>query len=513
MLTAMLALSVAAPPTVYEIPAAEFERQVRYDLGALRRYADGMARVYVQAGLDLQLFKRRGRGAYAPDERRRLKTLWATLYAYFSASEQLRQRYWGFVNLPPTDPRHPWGFVATHLALTAQLDYGLAFAGLGKGNKQLETLLDEADAELGLPARSFAGFKAICIHVGTHAQLLSGNAWLPLAEGALAKSGAMQGAELEAAWKTLTARAESAVKRVGKKGGDLLVDNALDILRDSGAAAVFPVQKSFAEWLGDTRVARQGTPLISAAQRQALVARLSPGDIVVTRQNWFLSNLGLPGFWPHAELYLGLPADLAAAFDADVETRAWVGTQPEAVETFTALLAKRFPDKWQRYQRGVDFQGHGPIRVIEAISEGVSFTALEHAFGVDYLGVMRPRLPPVEKAQAILRAFHYQGRPYDFDFDFYSDATLVCTELVFKAYQPGDGMKGLQLTLVDVAGRMTLPAVELVKRFAAEADRPDRQLDFVAFLDGREAEGKAVEADLAAFRGSPARPKWDIAQP
>ena len=156
--------------------------------------------------------------------------------------------------------------------------------------------------------------------------------------------------------------------------------------------------------------------------------------------------------------------------------------------------------------------GPGAIRVIEAISEGVSFTSIEHAMLVDYLGVMRPRLGKLEKAMAIARAFAYQGRPYDFDFDFLSDASLVCTELVWKSYAQSAGMKGLALPLVEVAGRQTLPANEIVKRFDLELDSPHRQLDFVAFLDGREGKTDAVPAGADAFRKSHARLKWDIVQ-
>src|SRR5262249_53713373 len=144
--------------------------------------------------------------------------------------------------------------------------------------------------------------------------------------------------------------------------------------------------------------------------------------------------------------------------------------------------------------------------------EGVSFTSIEHAMMVDYLGVMRPRQPKLEKARAIARAFEYQDRPYDFDFDFRSDSTLVCTELVWKSYAPSADMTGLKLALVEVAGRQALPANETVKTFDQELAPPNRQLDFVAFLDGREAQGDAVVSDAAAFRKSYARVKWDIAQ-
>lgn len=118
----------------------------------------------------------------------------------------------------------------------------------------------------------------------------------------------------------------------------------------------------------------------------------------------------------------------------------------------------------------------------------------------------------LDKARAIERAFKYQGRPYDFDFDFFSDASLVCTELVYKAYQPGGGMKGVSLDLVNVAGRRTLPANEIVKRFDKEVGKPDAQFDFVLFLDGSEAESKVVSADEAAFRKTWKRLKWDVAQ-
>jgi hypothetical protein len=203
---------------------------------------------------------------------------------------------------------------------------------------------------------------------------------------------------------------------------------------------------------------------------------------------------------------------VAASLDVDPGVQAWAQAQPEKAKSLTDLLQKRYPEKFLTWATQPDFQGHAPIRVIESISEGVSFTAVEHAFGVDYLAALRPRLPLVEKARALERAFRYQGRPYDFDFDFFSDATLVCTELVYKSYQPGADMKGLDLPLVDVAGRRTLPANELIKRFDADADAPTRQLDFVFFLDASEQDGKAFPSDEKALRQSWKRLKWDVAQ-
>jgi len=335
---------------------------------------------------------------------------------------------------------------------------------------------------------------------------------MPQAEAALRKHEAFDDARVAAAWAAIKRDSARALSRLGRQGVALFASNALDILRESISAAVFPAQSAFAEWLGDVRVRRLGQPLITQAQAEAVAARLEPGDVVVTRQNWFLSNIALPGFWPHAELYVGTPAELSAAFDADPAVIAWTRAETESAGSLSALLFRRFPDKWKKYADGRDFQGHGPIRVIEAISEGVSFTALEHAFGVDYLAALRPRVPKLDKAKAIARAFAFQGRPYDFDFDFLTDAALVCTEVVYKAYEPAAGMQGLPFRLVTVAGRKTLPATEIVKRFDAEGDRPDRIFDFIVFLDGREKTRDAQASDVAAFRATLRRPKWDVSQ-
>jgi hypothetical protein len=233
------------------------------------------------------------------------------------------------------------------------------------------------------------------------------------------------------------------------------------------------------------------------------VARSEPGDVVVERRNWYLSNIGLPGFWPHAALWVGSPDELTAwSRDPDVDA-AFGGS-------FVAHLQRLYPKAWAAFTT-VDHEGN-PRRIVEAISEGVVFNAAEESIRADYVAAMRPVRSRLEKAKAIERAFFYFGRPYDFDFDFYTDESLVCSELVFKSWEPRVGQQGLQLGLEKVVGRMTLGPNSVVRLFDQQRGTPQEQLAFAWFLDGREREGRAVFADEAAFRASWRRPKWDIVQ-
>jgi hypothetical protein len=121
--------------------------------------------------------------------------------------------------------------------------------------------------------------------------------------------------------------------------------------------------------------------------------------------------------------------------------------------------------------------------------------------------VLRPRLPLVERAQALTRAFHYMGRPYDFHFDFQTDSALVCTELVYKAYEPAPGLRGLRLKLEEIVGRTAIPANGFARQYDEEKGA---QFDLVLFLDGQERPGQAVEASAEEFRRSWRRPKWHV---
>ena len=175
---------------------------------------------------------------------------------------------------------------------------------------------------------------------------------------------------------------------------------------------------------------------------------------------------------------------------------------------FEALLQKKYPGAYKENQ--VQDPGAGTPKIVEATGDGVSLVALKTTASADSLAVLRPRLPKLAKARAVLRAFHYKGRPYDFDFDFRTDSKLVCTELIYKAYEPEPHIAGLMLPLQEILGREVMTANDLVRLFDKEYETETRQLDLVVFLDGDETDKKAYLNTPQAFRKSWKRPKWHI---
>jgi 1-acyl-sn-glycerol-3-phosphate acyltransferase len=234
-------------------------------------------------------------------------------------------------------------------------------------------------------------------------------------------------------------------------------------------------------WLGSTRFRRPraGQLMIAVTQLEEFRQKLQPGDILVERQNWFLSRAFMPGYWAHAALYVGGTNDLVRlGLDRDPRVMA----------------------RWREYAAR-NSEGHEHL-ILEAVPQGVRMTTLEHCIGVaDAAAVLRPRLDEARIKEAIARAFGHLGKEYDFDFDFFTSDRLVCTELVYRCY---DG--ALQFPLVDVMGRKTLPPTELVRKFVQERGRPAAQLDCVCFLDGDEGKGRAVFREEEVFITTVERP-------
>jgi hypothetical protein len=160
-----------------------------------------------------------------------------------------------------------------------------------------------------------------------------------------------------------------------------------------------------------------------------------PGDVLVVRKEFAVTNYFLPGYWPHAALYLGRAEDLQRMGIADHDN-----VRP-------------------RWAQLLDPDTSQPRRVFEAMKDGVRIRPLDSPFRADSVVVLRPRLDPDHVAAALARGLVHEGKAYDFDFDFTRSDRLVCTEVVYRSYE---GVGTVHFDLTRRAGRLTLSGSDLV---------------------------------------------------
>ncbi|MCP5520880.1 MAG: hypothetical protein H7A46_04970 [Verrucomicrobiales bacterium] len=187
--------------------------------------------------------------------------------------------------------------------------------------------------------------------------------------------------------------------------------------------ALFEASGRFIAELKNPLHEKRVTPQVVRATRRLL----RPGDALVTRHDDAVSNLFLPGYWPHGALYLG--------------------SRRELRELGVPLSGER----WQR--------SAGRVRVLEARKDGVRLRLLTETLRVDAFAVVRPRLSPTALGLALERAIEHEGKGYDFEFDFNRSDRLVCTEVIYRGFH---GVGGLEFPLTSRVGRPTFSAEDLL---------------------------------------------------
>ena len=191
--------------------------------------------------------------------------------------------------------------------------------------------------------------------------------------------------------------------------------------------ALYGLQKSVSSAVSNRYTVLGHQPGLPDEIENQLRDLLRPGDVLVVRKEHALTNYFLPGYWPHAALYLGTRDELTAAGFGENEH-----VQPH----------------WE-YLLGCDEDETS--RVHEALKDGVLVRSLSSPFASDAITVLRPQLELDEIYDAMARGMFHTGKSYDFDFDFSRADRLVCTEVVYRSYE---GVGGIRFDLTRRAGRL-----------------------------------------------------------
>lgn len=191
---------------------------------------------------------------------------------------------------------------------------------------------------------------------------------------------------------------------------------------------VFELSGSHIAELKQPFVKAAGAPKRVTDEVRARVLEIArPGDVFVTRHDDALSNVFLPGFWPHAALYVGSEAERAQINGPKIDPARHVNA------------------------RACVF--------LESKKDGVLFRPIEDTLELDAFVILRPKLKDADIAQALNAAASHAGKLYDFSFDFSSADRLACTELIYRSYHK---VGNIRFALDNMAGRQCLSAESLM---------------------------------------------------
>lgn len=489
---------IEGPSRLTELGPGEVDHAFELDLQRHRELSQGLDRAVarLEAG---SIFS--SEHVLSASEEELLLDSWVAILTYTQALDQVRLFWEDWYRFDAGREGRPdllRAFLLTYTAELALFENGGRLGGLVRSNPHARKFLDVPHPSHGLPEFTWSHFSQQIEGTKDQARIVGGAQYLAAIDGVLGWDRDVRRLGLGALWSEAHDRLDLLAELGLVDRAAMLLAGDAQALRRTFRRNWLPAQKEIAEVFGDTKFRRIGWYLITEEQQKRIDEQLEPGDILLTRKNWYLSNVGLPGWWPHGILYLGAPDKLTAWAD-DPSVAAWLAEQPGAPATLEAYLSGRFPRWWQRYLLGED--GH-TYRLLEAYNPGVVLSTMEHSSG-DAMAALRPRLSKLAKVQAIAEAFEHLGKPYDFDFDFATDHALVCTEVIWRAYRPAPGKEGLHLPLANMAGRQTLPANLLAERWVQ--DEVGGQLEFVLFIDADEPTRRAFFSTEEVFRQTPER--------
>ena len=480
------------PPSPFDLmPSAlramapeQLEQQLAEDQQTLQILAQGMdelraevASLHETTARELQ---KEPREMYTPEESRKIRSLFAEYLSHREGLIRMAALYSGYAAVQDERLRNR-AYLLGYTAAAVALEAGRDFVAKYRDNEIARNKLNQGEKGWLDPGMFDRVYHSVTSH--KHLRLFDEHGRLfKEHRQAWGQDEFYQQAHFEWMAKRIE-RGQQAVNSIHLDSTRAWFSRIGRTLERRAYQPVYEAQELVATFVGDTRIVRRA-PFISVdLVRETLKDnQLKPGDIILERRNWYLSNAFLPGFWPHTALYVGTPDQLMA-----------LGLTPDSAETPRARQA------WEDHAK----LDHGHPRVIlEAVSEGVVFASAEHSLHADYVVVLRPRLTDEQQKVALTRAFEYAGLPYDFNFDFTDDDKLVCSELIYNVYHDSLGLK-----LEDVMGKQVLTPLGIMRKFANEHGKDDAQLKFVFFLDKPSRESEAREVDVETCRESVNRPK------
>src|SRR6266542_3453250 len=180
-----------------------------------------------------------------------------------------------------------------------------------------------------------------------------------------------------------------------------------NLLETGASEGQVQTSKAFGNFMGVFEF-RKGKLFDQPEWIRFVTERLEPGDLLLEKTPFRLTDRFIPGHFGHVALYVGTQAQLTAL---------GLGEHPWVRPYWAQLCEGRV--------------------IVEALRDGTQINTVEHFLNIDDLAILRPKpglIPRADVLQAITLAFTHIGKKYDFAFDTNTWDTIVCSELAFQTY-------------------------------------------------------------------------------
>lgn len=349
----------------------------------------------------------RHRGYFSPSEDDQVVHLWVSYHMARNALFEVITQYKR--ETQAGDQSNLADFAIAYAAAVVLIDAGRFLRELFSDEKIVRRKLNESYELYGIPTNSFDAIQ-LSLSDPLHAiQLYQANEFYREHENEIRKVVANDSnlSQVVAIIDQLGDRLNVSPAAYARARASDRARRVYDKIVHSGIGhTIYAIQSWVSEWIGQLSTQPSHRPALPETIKAQLLDLLMPGDVMVTRKEHSLTNYFLPGYWPHAALYIG----------------------------------------------------NG--RVIEALADGVRERPIDSPFAVDAIATIRPQVSPAQLEQALERAHSHVGKPYDFDFDFTRADRMVCTEVVYRSFE---GVGDVRFRLTRRAGRETLSAEDLLQ--------------------------------------------------
>jgi len=171
---------------------------------------------------------------------------------------------------------------------------------------------------------------------------------------------------------------------------------------------------SLSENIGNTAglvETREGYLYCDAEAAQNIRQVIQPGDILIERTPFRLTDKLIPGYWGHVAVYIGTKDEL-------IEMGIW----DDLNVTYNIDTNRTYQDDIENDQL-----------IVEALRDGVQLNSIEHFLNVDDLAIMHDtsEYDTLNRTQRIKRVIEQLGKEYDFEYDIEDNSKIICSELVY----------------------------------------------------------------------------------